>query len=171
VWLKAGMVFQNVELGNAVEQMHVLVMALRGAHTSDKVTENENIDLLNLPPDMVMHFKNKTMLKNPWHGAIIIYPGNAGGWGGDSHNDEMTLRYDGVPRDACTDFVMKGSEQMRNFGLIAVYISPVLAQGKEICFSQDPYCQTTVASLDKDQIHALCQARNVMTVMFTFASH
>jgi hypothetical protein len=171
VWIKAGIVFHNVEIDKAIEQLRVLVVGLRQLHPYDKVTEDENIDLLNLPPDMVMHFKNRAVLVNPWHGQVIIYPGNAGGWGGDTHNDEVTLRYDGVPGGDCTDLVMKAFQQTRDFGLVAVYISPKLAEGKEICFSSDLYCRTIVTKLVESEIDALCKARSTMTVMFTYNAH
>jgi len=171
MWLRAGAIYDNFETGEAVSQIHVLLSSLRSIHPSDKVTDKENVDSLNLPPSMLGHFNNKTIIISPWHTPVTVFPGNAAAWGGDAYNDELTIRFDGVPRDACPYFIERSYNELKNFGLISIYVSTKLAEGDTLCFAEDSYCKDKAKPIDVGEVKVLCAQKNFLRVMFTLSSH
>lgn len=172
IWLKAAAVYENFEVMQAGRELNLILLSIRQVHVNDKITSNENLDLLNLPTDMVGHFKGETILFSPWRGRVRLFSGNAMGWGSDSTNDEFTIRYDGIPTGACTDFVLGNTtRQMQALGLVAVAIAPAEGKGKEICFKSDSFCRNIVTIPPEGLVGTLCKEKNRMTVLFTFAGH
>lgn len=172
LWIKVASVYENIGVMKTGKQLNQIVMAVHTLHPSDPISADENLDMLNLPSDMVGHFKGQTIIFNPWRGRVSLFPGNAIGDGYDKTNNEFTIRYDGVPSESCADIVMQStSQEMSNLGLVAVYIATQDGKGKEICFAQDSVCQNIVTALIKSQIEAMCHEKSRMTVMFTFLSH
>lgn len=172
MWLKAATVFRNYEVIAATRELNQLVTAIRVAHQGDKIGQNENIDALNLPVDMIGHYHDQTLLFNPWRGLVSILEGSAIAEGHDTLSDEFTIRYDSVPSDACVEFVMEGSKQeIRSLGLNNIYVAPYNRSGNAFCFAEDRYCRDLVATLDKQQVGDICHQQNRMSVFFTFSSH
>jgi hypothetical protein len=171
-WSRVGSVYQDMHEISATKQLGTIIQAVRLSHLSSTLIENENVDPLNLPVDMLGHYKGRTIVYNPWKGLVTIFPGNAIGWGADHYNPEFTVRLDGIPSSACKPLIMQNTTStMLGFGLIAVYVSPSPGIGREICFATDAFCKNIVTSLSADMIANLCKAHDPMTVMFSYSLH
>jgi hypothetical protein len=172
VWLAAATMYRKYDVMQADKELNVIVGSLRLAHPAGKIGQDEDLDMLGLPPGFTNHPLGQSFVFNPWHGNVSTFSGNAMGWGRDASNDDFTIRFDSVPKKACADFIMDASTPaMRGLGLIAVYISPAPLQGHEMCLGSDSYCLNPVPSLIRTQVEAYCNASSIMTLMFTFNSH
>ena len=173
LWEKVGDVYENLDNTQARQELWQLVQNIRQRHPSDLLSLDENLSTDGLSKDMVGHFKGRAIILNPWNGGVTAFPGNALGGGLDTDDDELTIRFDGVPKSSCANFILEtATSSMRDLGLIGILIAAPQAKGKEICFATDALCKNKVSYLVKSQVEAFCDvASNHMTVMFTYAAH
>jgi hypothetical protein len=170
IWLKAGAIFRNNAVREAVEELHQIAQNTRQMQNGQKIEAGQPVSVNGLSPLFLGKWQGKDIVYNPWRGRIGLLPGNAISWGADTYNAEFTLAVEGVPRDACAPLVAEAAKEAdaQIFGLAAVYISPERGKGKELCLASDVFCKSTVPAITEDMAQPLCSAHNPVTVMFTY---
>lgn len=170
-WIWARSINENLSVSDATRQVITIIQAIRKAHPTDRIQEDENIALLDLPlqPDLKPVIGGKTFLRSPWIGPILLYPGHAVGWGGDLFTNHFTISYERVPQNSCYEFIKSVTASSgRSMGLMAVYISAAIGKGDLYCLGTDLYCKSALTSLPELEIKERCSQKSYMTVMFTY---
>ena len=170
LWQKVGSVYRSFDVTQASQELETIMQAIRRLPSGQDPSDNDNLELTGLSPELIGTFQGKKIIHNPWHGLARIFVGNAMGWGIDSRDPEYTIRMDDVPSAACTELVMRNADSKdRNERMVAAYISPSPYQGKILCFKTDNFCVNKVDALNEEMVSHMCSEHNRVTVMFSYS--